>query len=144
MSNAQELRMRYLRERVLTASPAQRVAMLYDRLALDLRRAADSIAAQPGDTVAGVEYLDHAVAIVVELRASLDHTAGEVADNLGSIYGYLIRELLAVRGGSTDRLTGIVAIVEQLREAWTQVAAAMATGTSPGAARSGDTVAWVS
>jgi flagellar protein FliS len=145
MSNPQELRARYLRERVLTASPAQRVAMLYDRLALDLRRAADSEVGKPSVTPGlvptGVEHLDHAIAIVVELRASLDHTAGEVADNLASLYSYLIGEVLAVRGGSAERLAGAMAIVEQLRGAWTEVAASMSSGAG---ARPGDAVAWVS
>ena len=109
-----ELRDRYLRDRVLTASPVQRVVMLYDRLSLDLARAADSEAVEP---------VDHAVQIVAELLASLDQSAGGPAENLAALYGYLIRELLAVRGGGRDRLAGAARIVETLREAWTAVAA---------------------
>ncbi len=114
--NADELRTRYLRERVLTASPAQRVAMLYDRLTLDLTRAAAASAAQPS------EHIDHAMQIVAELRASLDESVGQLGENLAAIYGYLLRELIAVRGGDTDRLRGVTEIVETLRFAWAKIA----------------------
>ena len=112
---ADDARARFLRDRVLTASPAQRLVMLYDRLALDLARA----------------DVDHAVQIVAELRTSLDVDAGGPADNLAAIYGYLIRELLAVRGGDQDRLPAVTRIVEGLRQAWTQAAEELA-GALPG------------
>ena len=129
-----ELRARYLRDRVLTASPAQRVVMIYDRLSLDLARAAER-----GD----IEPVDHAVQIVAELLASLDRSRGGPAENLASIYGYLIQELLAVRGGDRGRLAGVAGIVDTLRSAWTTVATeggvAAAVPTPAGAAAG----AWV-
>ena len=132
--NTDELRTRYLRERVLTASPAQRVAMLYDRLTLDLTRAAAASVAQPN------EHIDHALQIVAELRASLDESVGQLGENLAAIYGYLLRELIAVRGGDTARLAGVTEIVETLRFAWTKIANELAPAdTAPLAAG-----AWVS
>jgi flagellar protein FliS len=134
-----ELRLRYLRERVLTASPAQRVAMLYDRLALDLTRAANTDAAGDPASVPEVNAaLDHAVAILAELLSSLDQSAGDVADNLAGLYGYLLRELLAVRGGRRELLGPATAIVETLRTAWAGAADAMAAGAPTVAGR------WVS
>jgi flagellar protein FliS len=117
-----DFRTRYLRDRVLTASPAQRVVMLYDRLSLDLTRAADPD---------GLAAVDHAVQIVTELLASLDQGAGGPAENLAALYGYLIRELLAVRSGERERLTGAAEIVETLRSAWTAVAAGAAPSAAP-------------
>jgi flagellar protein FliS len=114
MQAADAARARFLRDRVLTATPAQRVVMLYDRLALDLARA--------GNATESTTDLDHALRIVTELRASLDTEAGGPADNLASIYAYMLRELLVIRGGERDRLPKVVAIVDTLRHAWAQVA----------------------
>lgn len=108
-----EARARFLRDRVLTATPVQRVVMLYDRLALDLAQAETA-----PDTAVG-----HAMQIIAELQASLDVTAGGPAQNLSSIYTFLLRELIAVRGGEPQRLPGVVQIVGDLRESWTQAAA---------------------
>jgi flagellin-specific chaperone FliS len=68
------------------------------------------------------------VQIVAELRASLDVTAGGPADNLADIYGFLLRELLTIRGGQHDALPKVAAIVETLRQAWTQVAGELVAG----------------
>ena len=130
-----DLRSRYLSERVLTATPAQRVVMLYDRLCLDLVRATDT-----ADPAGRGEHLDHALQIVAELAGSLDAGAGGPAENLSALYGYLIGELVAVRGGRAGRLAGARSIMESLREAWaTAVSTAVATGTSPATAGSATT-----
>jgi len=115
-----DLRARYLSDRVLTATPAQRVVMLYDRLQLDLARADGAI--DPADRG---DHLDHALLVVAELAGSLDVHAGGPAENLSALYGYLIGELVAARGGRTDRLPGARSIVESLREAWAVAAAAV-------------------
>ena len=74
-----EIRARYLRDKVLTASPAQRVVMLYDRLGLDLTLAQAGIADDP---FAAGAHLSHAMQIVAELQSSLDVNAGGPAVNL--------------------------------------------------------------
>jgi flagellar protein FliS len=125
-----DLRARYLSDRVLTATPAQRVVMLYDRLHLDLARACG--AADPADRGS---HLDHALQVIAELAGSLDVRAGGPAENLAALYGYLVGELVAVRGGQTGRLAGTQSIVETLRAAWTAAVglAAGAAMTSAGA-----------
>jgi len=133
-----ELRNRYLRDRVLTASPAQRVVMLYDRLTLDLARAASAA------PEAASEHIDHALQVVTELLASLDVTVGGPSENLSAIYGYVLRELLAARGGEPERLTGVSEIVEELALAWREVASAPATGRVVSAAGPLAAGAWVS
>lgn len=125
MQAADSARARFLRDRVLTATPAQRVVMLYDRLAVDLARA--------GNGLASTADLDHALRIVTELRSSLDTEAGGPADNLAALYSYMLRELLAIRGGEWDRLPKVAAIVDTLRQAWTQVAEQVSAPVQPGA-----------
>jgi flagellar secretion chaperone FliS len=127
-----EVRARYLRDRVMTATPAQRVVMLYDRLTLDLTRAAD---AADGPS-AGV-HLGHASSIVAELLGSLDLTAGGPADNLAQLYGYMITELTSIR--STDqrgRLAALREMVAGLRDAFAAAAASLASTASTSAAAS--------
>lgn len=113
----------------MTATPAQRIVMLYDRLGLDLTRANDSTDAHDRG-----QHLSHAMEVLAELRASLDITAGGPAENLASIYGYLLRELVAARGGDTARLTSVRSMVSSLRDAWAQAGELAATTTAPVAA----------
>lgn len=142
MTTPDELRLRYLRERVLTASPAQRVAMLYDRLALDLARAEEGLTATTAADREAATALDHAMQIVTELLGSLDVEAGGPAGNLAALYGWMLRELLAVRTGDGPRLPAVTEAVTTLRGAWTAAAEQLSAGavTTAGAGA----VAWVS
>lgn len=143
-----DMRARYLNQRVMTATPGQRVVMLYDRLHLDLTRAQEAInsaaipAVQDGAPrpLPGADDISHAMQIIAELAGSLDITAGGPAENLGSLYGYLLKELTAVRSGETTRLAGAATIVATLREAWTQAVNAPDTTDAPVTASGG---AWV-
>jgi flagellar protein FliS len=121
-----EARNRFLRERVMTATPAQRVVMLFDRLAIDLHRAKDASDARS----AGVD-LGHATTIVAELYGSLDMAAGGPAENLGRLYGYLLSELTAIRTtGERGRLDAVLQIVTGLRDAFDTAAASLASTAS--------------
>lgn len=126
-----EFRARYLRDRVMTASPAQRVVMLYDRLSVDLqlaRAGADDPAALSG-------HVSHAVKIVAELYGSLDVSAGGPAENLASIYTFLLNELMGVqRSGEAGALAAVERIVGDLRQAWAAAAGQLADTASPVAA----------
>lgn len=110
-----EVRARYLRDRVMTATPAQRVVMLYDRLGLDL-----TLAEVAEDDCSARQRISHAMQVVAELRSSLDVTAGGPAENLASIYGFLLRVLIAAQAGDGDRLAEAAQIVSSLRDAWAQ------------------------
>jgi flagellar protein FliS len=129
-----DARERFLRNRVLTATPAQRIVLLYDRLGLDLTRA---LAADDAYTFGA--HVAHALAIVSELLGSLNVSAGGPAENLASIYGYLTTELLAARGEhDLARVQTVAGIASTLRDAWAQ--AAEIVDTAPQPARAG---AWV-
>lgn len=129
VDNARE---RYLRDRVLTASPAQRVVMLYDRLGLDLGRGQ---AAPDRDTAS--PHLAHAMQVLAELRSSLDLSAGGPAENLASIYGYLLGELVAAQAGERHRLGEVRQIVASLRDAWSQASVQTATAAAEPAVGAG-------
>lgn len=127
-----DMRAKYLSQRVMTATPGQRVVMLYDRLHLDLQRAADI----PDPAESG-EHISHALQIIAELAGSLEINAGGPAENLSSIYGFLLAELSAVRAGATEKLAGCLRIVITLRDAW-----AKAVNSAPAAAATASG-AWV-
>ncbi len=126
------IRQRFLTDRVMTATPAQRVAMLYDRLTLDLARART-------DAAGAGEHLEHAALIVAELLGSLNLEAGGPAENLQRIYEYTLGAILTAQlSGDTTPLTSIEANIWTLREAWSTVAAG--TVTDPAAAARHDLV----
>jgi|KBSSwiStaDraftv2_1062776.scaffolds.fasta_scaffold04891_14 flagellar protein FliS len=133
-----ELRARYLRDRVMTATPVQRVVMVYDRLGLDL-----TLAEGTSDLAELGGHLSHALEILAELRASLDVSAGGPAPNLADIYSFATRELLAARGGQPERIAPVRAIVAQLREAWAQAAEQISTVAAQPAAGGTSAGAWV-
>lgn len=125
-----EIRNRFLRDRVLTATPAQRVVMLYDRLALDLVRARSAEEAADSGP-----HLSHATQIVAELLGSLEHSAGPLAENLAGLYHYLLKILMDAQvTRDLSSVDAAAAVVDTLREAWTQVAAGTA-GAEPDASR---------
>lgn len=125
-----EHRAEFLRNRVLTATPAQRVVMLYDRLALDL-----TLARSAQDAFAQGQALSHAMEIVGELQASLDHSVvGGPAENLGRLYGFVLQQLIAARGGALEVLDSVEDVTRPLRAAWAEAADIVAGSTPAGGA----------
>src|SRR5690606_26569498 len=86
-------RAQFLRESVLTASPARLVTMLYDRLTLDLERA--GAAAGEGDRSATAQHASHAQDILAELMSTLDLETWDGAANLFGLYTHLLTETMA-------------------------------------------------
>lgn len=121
----------YLRETVLSATPAQLVTMLYDRLLLDLARAE---ACQTEQDWAGAgRHLLHAQDIVTELANSLDVSAWRGANDLLAIYTYLGTRLIAANVQRDVRITReCSAHLGPLRWAWLAAAENLAaTGAAP-------------
>jgi flagellar protein FliS len=145
--SAEAARQRYLADRVTTATPAQRVVMLYDRLAVDIERGA--AAQEAGDLVAASGPLLHAQQIVTELLASLDTTTWSGAEDLAALYRYLLLELIHVRGEADPaRARASLTIVLDLGSAWRTAADELASGYMGGSADGPDGVplaaaAWV-
>ncbi|NEK57837.1 flagellar export chaperone FliS [Geodermatophilus sabuli] len=123
--SAASLRARYIGDTVTTASPQRLLVMLYDRLALDLERAQAALA--EGDRAGAREQLQHAQEIVLELRSSLQVDAWEGGPRLAALYTWLIGELVQANiKGDRNRVSSCLQVVEPLRDAWRQAAAALA------------------
>jgi flagellar protein FliS len=117
------LRSRYLNDSVSTASPAQLLIMLYDRLVLDLNHA--EAALRDSDRGTATARLMHAQEIVMELRTTLDTSAWTGAQGLASLYGFLLTELVGANiRGDADRVASCRALVEPLRDAWREASQA--------------------
>ena len=117
---------RYRETEVLTATPGQLVVLLYDHLLISLRKA--RIAMETRDTEAQGEHLEKGRVILTELLVTLDHERGaEVAANLGSLYSFLLGELVQVGiRGDLSRLDRVTNMIAELRDAFAQLASAPA------------------
>jgi len=123
-TSPERARQQYLEQRVASASPELLVTMLYDRLLVDIDRAA---ASQDGaDWIAAGNHLIHAQQIVAELTASLTD-AWDGAEGLRSLYTYLTGRLIVANVGRDRAATAECRdIVAPLRDAWHQAAAQLA------------------
>jgi flagellar protein FliS len=124
------LRARYVTDSVSTASPARLLVMLYDKLALDLGQAEESLRA--GDRERGCDRASHAQEIVLELLSSLDVEAWEGAAQLASLYTFLVAELSkATVTADPEVIAACRELVAPLREAWHAAATEVATQAVP-------------
>ena len=121
MTTAAQLRSRYARESVTTASPARLVTMLYDRLVRDLDDA--ELAISLADLPAAHRLLRHAQDIVQELSSSLDVSRWEGGEGLQRLYTWLLERLVAANVAK-DAVTVAECreVVEPLRDAWHEAA----------------------
>lgn len=104
--------------RVEGADPHQLIAMLLDGAIERITQARGHI--RHGDVPAKGAALSKAVAIVGELRASLDHEAGGVlAQRLDSLYDYVNRRLLFAQLNDDDQaLAECIDLLGPVRDGW--------------------------
>ena len=109
----------YLAERVMTASPAELTAMLYDACSANIRGAITRL--EGGLHLEATEKLVKAQNIVLELRTTLNPKAGPLATQLDSLYTWTFSRLM-VASSKRDAAAAQEAldIVEGLRGAWRQ------------------------
>jgi flagellar secretion chaperone FliS len=106
---------------ILTATPERLVVMLYDGANRFLIQGAAAMRA--GDLTVTNDRLRRAEAIVNELRSTLDMSAGQVATNLESIYGFCQRLLLEARlKQDADKIDHVARLLRELRDAWDEAA----------------------
>jgi flagellar protein FliS len=121
MTTTAQLRSRYARESVTTASPVRLVTMLYDRLARDLDDAEFAIATANPESAHLA--LRHAQDIVSELSYSLDVQVWSGGQGLLNLYTWLTEQLVAANlTKDASLLAGCREVVETLREAWHEAA----------------------
>jgi flagellar protein FliS len=128
MTTAAQLRSRYARESVTTASPVRLVTMLYDRLARDLDDA--EFAISMANPQSAHTALRHAQDIVQELASSLDVGRWSGGEGLQSLYTWLLEQLVAANlTKDASRVIECRVVVEPLREAWHEAANAQAVAS---------------
>jgi len=116
MSNLYE---QYRQTSIQTAPPEQLVVMLYDGAIRFLEQA--KVALREGKDPA--EPVSRAQDIIVELLASLNRSAGDIADNLSQLYEFWIRRLfLALARRDATMVEEVSVMVRDLRESWAVIA----------------------
>lgn len=122
------LRQRYLADLVATATPVQRLLMLFDYLKRDLAQAEAAFAER--DWKAVNDGLVHAEHIIFALRDPLDRTS-TLGSSLGSVYDFCLDELIACNLSKDEaRLAPVRELIEELAEANATAAARAASPAS--------------
>ncbi|MFC6154136.1 flagellar export chaperone FliS [Nocardioides yefusunii] len=111
----------YLGNSVKTASPARLLVMLCDRLVLDVQRGREAIAA--GNRDEARTQLLHAQDIVLELRASLDHTAWSGAGQLDALYAWMYSQLIKANTSQDLAVADhVLGLATEIADTWRQAA----------------------
>lgn len=102
---------------VAAADPHRLVMLLLDGAIARIAQAKAS--GEHGDRAAKSQHLQRALAIVGELRASLDLAQGPLARNLDDLYDYVSRQLLLGQVSAEARvLAAASSILLEIRGAW--------------------------
>jgi len=125
----------YNRTAILSASPAQLLTMLYDRLLLDLARAEAAQNAENWPVAS--EQLLHAQAIIAELQSSLKVDEWDGGPGLFALYTYINTSIIKSNVNRNVFLTTeCIGLIEPLRQAWVDAADLLAAAVpEPVAAR---------
>lgn len=99
----------------------QLTSMLFDGAIDRINQARGAI--RRGDVPAKGMYFGKALAIINELRGSLDHKAGtELAGRLDALYDYASRRLLHAQLNDDERaIDEVVDLLTPVRDAWQQI-----------------------
>jgi flagellar protein FliS len=120
----------YRRVQAETASPAQLVLLLYDGLLKRLQTALQGLEGHDYEQANG--SLQHAQDILLELAASLDMEAGEIAERLAQLYEYQHHLLLQANVRKDPApVREVVTLASRLRDAWAHAAAQVAWPSQP-------------
>jgi len=113
---------RYQQMDISTATPEALVSKLFQAAIRNSKRAIEL----EGDAHVGGRghAISKTVAIVGELRSSLDHErGGEIADNLGRLYDFVIDRLTEGHlKKESQPIAEALMILSTLEEAWSQIA----------------------
>lgn len=110
----------YMQNQVQNAPPEKILVMLYDGAIRFLRQG--RLAMEEGDLKGKVEKMSRVINIVTELSNTLDfEQGGEFAENLDSLYWYMIRELTRANArNEPEPLDTVEEMLVDLRDAWVQ------------------------
>jgi len=133
---AEEMKRRYLREAVITATPAPRLIMLYDHMLHSLRVADDAF--ERGDLKVINDSLCKVQEVLLALRGTLRTDLWAGAADLSALYSTLHAELVQANL-KKDRAQAqrVAEVVIELAEAWHSAAQREASGPRAQAATGG-------
>jgi flagellar secretion chaperone FliS len=115
------MKRRYQREAVITATPAARLNMLYDKMILELGQADNGF--EQNDLKAINDGLCRAQDILLALRGTLRTDLWSGANDLSQLYFALYKELLeANMQKDRDKVRRVLGVVQELGEAWRRAA----------------------
>jgi flagellar secretion chaperone FliS len=118
--------MAYRQNSVETATPGQLVVMLYNGVLTALDKAEAALEGRPDIELAHEEFT-RAQAIIMELLATLDMSAGAVAHSLASLYEYSHTQLVKANVNKKfSHAEPVHTIFADLRDAWVEI-----TGSDP-------------
>ncbi len=113
----------YKQQSIMTAPPERLVVMLYDGAIRFFFQAAAAM--REGVRETAFERLDRGEAIIDHLLATLDMSAGQIAERLEGIYVFSKRLLLEARlERDPDKVDLVRGYLAELRESWAQIAGA--------------------
>ena len=120
-AKAEEMKRRYLREAVITATPAARLNMLYDKMLFELGQADSGF--ERGDLKAVNDGLCRAQDILLALRGTLRTDVWNGANDLSQLYFALYKELLqANMQKNRAQAQRVLEVVKDLAGAWRRAA----------------------
>ncbi|RBP46771.1 flagellar export chaperone FliS [Garciella nitratireducens] len=110
----------YQQNQINTASQGKLLLMLYDGALKFLRLSMRSLEEKNFEKTN--EYLKKTQDIIRELMATIDFEAGEIAQNLYSLYEFMDRELVQANiKKDMERIKNIQQMMQDLRITWAQV-----------------------
>ena len=113
--------MAYRQSSVETATPGQLIVMLYDGVLTALDKAATALRGRPDIETSHSEFT-RAQAIIMELLATLDISAGPVAHSLAALYEYCHSQLVKANVAKDFAPADPVRVIfADLRDAWVEV-----------------------
>lgn len=120
MYSASQLRS-YKKIEVETASKEKLLVMVYNG-AIQFCESA-KISYSEENALDAQYYISRAQTIIMELINSLNMEKGEgIANNLFSLYEYILGEFVEVRKGKVELLDNVISILTGLKDAWQDIA----------------------
>ncbi len=110
----------YRKTQIQTADQGSLILMCYEGAINFLKKAA--MAQREHDEQARIKALAKAQNILWELTNSLNYDAGEIANNLESLYNYMIRRIVdAEYHNSLDAMNEVISYLQELKGSWEQI-----------------------
>ena len=116
----------YQRVQAKTASPAQRVIMVYNGIEKNIRQAIElnKLPTAPENVEKIHDALQLAEQLILELKLALDmENGGEIAQNLNALYDFWRDELTRANiEKDTSKLPNVADMIKELTTSWRQAA----------------------